>query len=71
MDHDEICNRFLHHPPTNQAQVVMYEAIRKEAMAVALYLNRVCPESREKLLAITHLEEAVFWANASIARHDA
>jgi hypothetical protein len=31
-------------------------------------LNELVPDSREKSLAITHLEEAVMWANAGIAR---
>ena len=29
-----------------------------------------CPDSRELSLALTNLEQAVFWANASIARNE-
>lgn len=32
-------------------------------------INNLCPESREKSLAVTNLEESVMWANASIARN--
>ena len=32
-------------------------------------LETLCPDSRELALAITKLEEVVFWANAAIARH--
>ena len=28
-----------------------------------------CPESREKSLALTHLEECSFWCNASLVRN--
>ncbi len=37
---------------------------------MARSLDRWCPDSRELSLAITHLEEVVFWANAAIARHE-
>jgi hypothetical protein len=33
-------------------------------------LQYLCPGSRELSLAITKLEEAVFWANAAIARNE-
>ena len=29
-----------------------------------------CPESREKSLAFTKLEECIMWANAAIARNE-
>lgn len=31
-------------------------------------MDNLCPDSRELSLAITKLEEAIMWANASIAR---
>jgi hypothetical protein len=37
---------------------------------LAAYISEKCPESREKSLAITKIEEAVMWANASIARNE-
>ena len=33
-------------------------------------LDEYCPESREKSLAVTKLEEVVFWSNAAIAREE-
>ncbi|MGH3375967.1 MAG: DUF7681 family protein [Actinoallomurus sp.] len=33
-------------------------------------LNEVLPEGREKSLAITNLEQAMFWANAAVARQE-
>jgi hypothetical protein len=69
MNYDHINNRFTYHAPKT-GQPEQYEQIREHAKRYALMLNALCPESREKSLAITHLEEAVFWANASIARNE-
>ena len=68
MTENDIENRFTYHP-SKAGQPVMYEAIRYEAKSLAYTINDLCPESREKLLAITKLEEVVMWANASIARN--
>ena len=35
---------------------------------VAALLNSRIPDSREKSLAVTALEESMFWANAGLAR---
>lgn len=61
-------NRFTYHPPTD-AQKLKYEAIRRIALKCATWIDENVPDSREKSLAITHIEEAVFWANAAIARN--
>lgn len=68
MDKMEIIKRFTYHAP-QQGQPEIYGEIRNRAQGIALYLNDVCPESREKALAFTALEEAVMWANAAIARN--
>ena len=65
---DDLTNRFTYHAPKGD-QPAMYEELRNEARLLAVTINDLCPESREKSLAITKLEEAVFWANASIARN--
>jgi hypothetical protein len=65
----ELEQRFTHHPPKGD-QVVRYAELRGRAHQLAAHINVACPESREKSLAITHLEEAVMWANAAIARHE-
>ncbi len=65
----EIDNRFTYHKPFgNQSQ--RYEEIRLQARNFVLALVDMCPESRELSLAITNLEQCVFWANASIARNE-
>jgi hypothetical protein len=68
MDHADLANRFTYHPP-GPGQAEVYEELRARAHEFALYLGHVCPESREKSLAVTHLEECVMWGNAAIARH--
>lgn len=68
LNHD-LENRFTHHPP-KPGQPEKYEAIRGKAKELAYLIRDLCPESREKSLAMTKAEEAVFWANAAVARHE-
>lgn len=63
-----IINDFKYHPATPETGP-MFEANRNLLLNTAHQLVLRCPESRELSLALTHLEEAMFWANASIARH--
>jgi len=66
---ENLKNRFVYHTPKeNQPQ--KYQNIRDNARAFAELIDAMCPDSREKSLAITALEEAVMWANASIARNE-
>ncbi len=60
---------FTYHPPKPD-QVPRYNEIRDFARTFAATLLEKCPPSRERSLALTHLEEAVMWANASIARNE-
>jgi hypothetical protein len=59
----------MYHTP-KEGQPAKYTAIRDKAKELAEIINALCPESREKSLAITNLEECSMWANASIARHE-
>jgi hypothetical protein len=68
MDIADIEDRFSYHPSIDN-QHAKYVAIRSEIKEVAFTINELCPTSREKSLAVTALESAVFWANAAIARH--
>ena len=61
-------NNFKYHAP-KEGQPEIYAAIRDKAKQFAYYINEVAPDSREKSLAITKLEESVMWANAAIARN--
>lgn len=66
---DQIEQNFVYHPPKGD-QAKRYEEIRNEALLLARTINCDVPASREKSLALTKLEEAVFWANAGIARNE-
>jgi hypothetical protein len=60
-------NNFKHHPP-QEDQNEKYTKLREKAKELAYLINDICPESREKSLALTKLEECSMWSNASIAR---
>lgn len=62
-------NNFVYHAPfgTQQAR---YVYLRDRAGSLANCMNRCCPPSRELSVAMTKLEEAIFWANAAIARNE-
>ena len=68
MNIDEIRNNFTYHAP-KKGQPEIYEALRADGKHLAMAINAVCPDSREKSLALTNLEQAIFWANAAIARN--
>ncbi|SFM35614.1 Acb2/Tad1 domain-containing protein [Salibacterium qingdaonense] len=65
---EQIENNFTYHAPTKE-QISKYNELREEAKNLAYLLDNTCPGSREKSVAMTKLEEAVMWANASIARN--
>lgn len=65
----DIEKNFTYHAP-KEGQPEKYTVIRDTAKGFALLLNECCPDSREKSLAMTKLEECVMWANASIARNE-
>ena len=67
IDNKELTIRFTYHPPIGN-QATTYEQIRKEAALFAGSIRNQTPICREQSLAITKIEEAVFWANAAIAR---
>lgn len=67
MDSKDLVNRFKQHV-LNSDEIEKTELIRSVALSFSAVLNDLVPEGREKALAITHLEEVVFWGNAGIAR---
>lgn len=60
---------FVYHSPKGD-QPGRYSLLRCMANDLAEHFNKNCPPSRELSLAMTNLEQAVFWANASIARNE-
>jgi hypothetical protein len=67
MDKADLDNRFTYHSPTPE-QVNLYFNVRATAKRLAEDIDLWAPDGREKSLAITKLEEVVFWTNAAIAR---
>lgn len=65
----DLANRFTYHPPKG-GQADRYQLLRNEAHTLAKNIVDDCPPSRERALALTKLEECVFWANAAIARNE-
>jgi hypothetical protein len=68
MDMSDIENRFAFHAANTNEKRNSHTAVRTHCKELAFYLNESLPDGREKSLAITHLEEVMFWGNASLAR---
>lgn len=62
-------NNFRYHAP-KEGQPAKYESLRAKAKELAYLIDELVPNSREQSLAMTNLEQAVFWANAGIARNE-
>lgn len=58
---------FTYHS-TKDDQLQKYTRLREDAKRLAYLIDDCCPDSREKSLAVTNLEQAVMWANAAISR---
>ena len=58
----------MYHEPKDD-QSARYIAIREKSKELAYLIDELVPDSREKSLAMTKLEECSMWANAGIARN--
>jgi hypothetical protein len=65
---ERIENNFQYHAP-KEGQLEIYDQIRAKAKELAHLINNVCPNSREKSIALTELESSVMWSNAAVARN--
>lgn len=65
----QVENNFTYHAP-KEGQPERYVQLREKAKEFALLILDLTPASREQSLALTELENATFWANASIARNE-
>lgn len=65
--HREVDVQFTYHPPRPE-QVVIYEAVREMGGDMMAWMIDNVPAGPELANAIARLNEAVFWANAGIAR---
>lgn len=64
-DPKEIERRFTYHSPEGKSEVP--KAIWDKAKELATMINGMCPESREKSLALTKLEDVAMRAERAIA----
>jgi hypothetical protein len=63
--------RFTFHPSGTHRKHERHELVRKACHIAAKAIVAATVEgSREQSLSITKLEEAMFWANAAIAREE-
>lgn len=63
----DLNKRFNYHRP-DEAKAQRHQRIRDAHRALADVLDEELIECREQSLALTKIEEAMFWANAAIAR---
>lgn len=65
----EVIEKSFTYQAPKPGQPELYKELRDQAKELGLtFVNKV-PNSRERSLAITRLEEAVMWANKAIALH--
>jgi len=66
---ERIESDFTYHKPFDTV-IEKYNMVRNTGKSLAKLINDQVPWGREKMLALTKLEEAVMWANAGIARNE-
>lgn len=68
--HARVERDFRYHPPHGD-QPVRYSRITEACRDLAFLIVDLTPSSREQSLALTAIQEARMWANASIAINEA
>ena len=68
MSPEDLRNRFYYHPPLTDRRKAEHSGVRERCLELAEFLYELLPEGCEKSLAVNKLEEAMFWANAALAR---
>ena len=68
MDPQDIEHRFAFHAAPDQEKRDAHGSVRQACRQAADRINELTEPSREQSLAITALEEAMFWGNAALAR---
>lgn len=61
--------RFDFHPATTAEKKGEHGTVREAFKAMAQFIEAKVPAGREQAVAMTKLEEGMFWANAGIARN--
>jgi hypothetical protein len=68
IDPKDVEHRFAFHAATTDEKRDAHTSVRQACRRLADFINESVPDGREKSLAITHLEEVMFWGNAALAR---
>lgn len=66
-EYEKLRHSLTNQPPKDDTVVNHFTALRGWAICLGEQILDRCPPSRERSLAITHLEETVMWAIKSIA----
>lgn len=66
MSVDQLKNLFTYHEPSVE-DISKYDEIRGAALTFAYVIERLCPESPDRTVAIRKLREVVFTSNSAIA----
>lgn len=65
---DELRHRSAYHPPQSDDTIRAHEQVREATTEMTLLFNAILPEGREKSMALTFLDQAMWAANAAVAR---
>lgn len=65
---EELCHRATYHPPRTDETVRAHEQVRENITDLTVEWNQLLPEGREKSMALSFLDQAMWAANAAIAR---
>lgn len=68
LDLERVNRDFNWHPASRPSVADNHDAWREDFRSLAQKLVTSFKPSRERSLALTHLEEVMFWVNAAIAR---
>lgn len=68
LSNDEIQDRMQYHPPS-PVGIWRHRALTLEIGNAMRCVEDVCPDGREKSIALAKLKEAKMWASAAVARN--
>jgi hypothetical protein len=63
----DVEQRFGPYRKPTEVTIPKYQAIQEKTLELALLIDHLCPESREKATALTQLQLAKMSANAAVA----